>query len=136
MLRHNYVNTYGTVERSLQKSITSPRRLLWLPNVDFKFSRSIFMRENWGIVGIRLKEPHWTIVARPVIISKKNSNDELDKELTARSCCGPLLCFYLQIDGQRFSWRSYIFLEEKGPFTSPYFWLLLPTLDFPLLIFS
>ena len=33
-------------------------------------------------------------------------------------------------------WRSHIFLEEKGPFTSPYFSLLLPTSGSPLLIFS
>ena len=42
---------------------------------------------------IRLKIPHCSIVARPVIISKENSRDELDEELTARSCCGLFYIF-------------------------------------------
>ena len=41
-------------------------------------------------------------------------------ELTARSC-GPLLHFFIQIDGQHKSWRSHIFSEEKEPYTAPYF---------------
>ena len=65
---------------------------------------------------------------RPVIISKENSSDELDEELTARFCCGPLLYFSSQIVSKRFLLRSHIYLEEKGPFTSPYSWF--PFIDF------
>ena len=35
--------------------------------------------------GFRLKKPHCTIVARPVIISKRNLTDELERKLNARS---------------------------------------------------
>ena len=66
-----------------------------------------------------------------MIIPKENLSDEPDEELTARSCCGPVLYFSTQIDGQRKSWRSHIFLEEKGPYTAPYFpYSLFPFIDF------
>ena len=55
-------------------------------------------------------------------ILKENSSNDLDEKLTARSCCEPLLYFSLQIDSQCFTWRSHIFLEKNGPFTSRYFW--------------
>ena len=35
-----------------------------------------------------------------------------------------------QINSQRFTWRSHVFLEDKGPFISADFWFLF--YDFPM----
>ena len=68
---------------------------------------------------------------------KNGSGDESHEELTSRSCCGPLLYFSLQIDGQCKSWRCHIFLEEKGLFTAPYFpYSLFPFIDFLIDFYS
>ena len=73
--------------------------------------------------------PLWAL--KLVSKESQSSGDEPDEELTARSCCGPLLYFSIQIDGQRESWRSHIFLEKKGLSTAPYF----PYSPFPFIDF-
>ena len=109
-----------------QVKTMSPQWLLWLPNLDFKLSRSISRSRTKRFSELGLKIQHCTIVTRPVIISEEKFKWRSRRSInSARSCCGPLSYFSLQIDGQLKSWSSHIFLEEKGPFTPPYFSLLL-----------
>ena len=63
-----------------------------------------------------------------------NSDGKFRRQNRRRINCSLLLWasyFSIQIDGQRKTWRSHIFLEEKGPYTASYFpYSLFPFIDF------